>query len=264
MTRTTVGAFPRRQLATSALTPLPRSTIESQRGGLVSDGDLQSRRRDRQTVSRSRPAGLASLDSHANPLRDAIRAAALSPASHGAHGPARLALHLLHDDALRTRGQPVVVPGLSHPGPRRADSGSGARCPGEPGVNAWTLAAIDAWRSSARTAPTADRARRPGAAAVDTGHQRIVSDEVDRPTVGRVLDLVTAVGVRDGGVEQWGELGHALLGVARRRPLVAPARGDRAAEPPVADDRRSGGGAAIQLHRTGQGLQSDLALARNP
>jgi hypothetical protein len=135
MTRTTVGAFARRQLATSALTPVPRATIESQRGGLVSDGDLQSRRRDRQTVSRSRAAGLASLDSHANPLRDAIRAAALSSASHGAHGPARLALHLLHDDALRTRGQPVVVPGLSHSGPRRADSGSGARCPGEPGVN---------------------------------------------------------------------------------------------------------------------------------
>ena len=75
-------------------------------------------------------------------------------------------------------------------------------------------------------------------------------------------ELVTAVGVRDRGVEQLGELGHALLGVARRRLARRPARDDHAPEPPVDDDRRSDGRADVPLHRTGKLRDRDLALAR--
>jgi hypothetical protein len=57
----------------------------------------------------------------------------------------------------------------------------------------------------------------------------------------RGCELVTAVGVGDGGVEQLGELGHPLFGVGRRRLLARPARRDHAPEPAVHDDRRSDG-----------------------
>jgi hypothetical protein len=68
-------------------------------------------------------------------------------------------------------------------------------------------------------------AHHPAAGLVSRGEQT-------RP---RRRELVTAVGIRDGSVEQFGELGHALLGVARRRPLAGPARDDHAPKPPVHD-----------------------------
>jgi hypothetical protein len=54
----------------------------------------------------------------------------------------------------------------------------------------------------------------------------------------RRRELVTAVRVRDGGVEQLRELSHPLLGVARRRLLAPPVRNDDAPEPAFDDDRR--------------------------
>jgi hypothetical protein len=54
----------------------------------------------------------------------------------------------------------------------------------------------------------------------DPASRLVSGGEQTRP---RGDELVTAVGVRDGGVEHLGELGHALFGVFRRRPLAAPA-----------------------------------------
>ena len=72
-------------------------------------------------------------------------------------------------------------------------------------------------------------------------------------------ELVAAVGVGDRGVEQLGELRHALLGVGGRRLLAAPARRDHAPQPAVDDDRRPDADA----HADAAGERRDRPSARS-